>query len=142
MTVVLRQATTKSGQLDELYRDLPTIRCKGKCANQCTIVPISDHELRRLAEYNPEPENIEQGKCVYLDHYTHRCTVHPVRPLLCRLYGIAEGLKCPHGCKPEPRYLTDAEADALITRAMEIGNDVNPPNVEYVRGQPGNKEKR
>jgi hypothetical protein len=27
-----------------------------------------------------------------------RCSIYQDRPLICRLYGVAEGLPCPHGC--------------------------------------------
>lgn len=65
----------------------------------------------------PEP----QGEfCPYLDLETKRCTVHARRPLICRLYGVSEGLPCPFGCKPTPRYLTKDEARYYIQESIRL----------------------
>ena len=68
----------------------------------------------------PEPQ--PGGFCPYLDLGTKRCTVHSVRPMICRLWGVSENMKCPHGCKPEPRYLTVKEQRAYFRKALQIGN--------------------
>ncbi len=67
----------------------------------------------------PEPQG---AVCPYLDIETKRCTVHENRPLICRLYGVSEGLPCPHGCKPNPRYLTRDEARHYTLESIRIGN--------------------
>src|SRR2546429_6087610 len=36
-----------------------------------------------------------------------RCTVYEVRPMICRLWGMVEGMQCPHGCVPEGGHLTE-----------------------------------
>ncbi len=40
----------------------------------------------------------------------------------CRLYGVAEGMECPHGCKPKPRYLTRTEAYRLLDAVGATGD--------------------
>lgn len=45
------------------------------------------------------------------------CSAHPARPMLCRLWGVVEGMECPHGCLPRPRYLTAAEGHEYLRRA-------------------------
>jgi Fe-S-cluster containining protein len=59
--------------------------------------------------------------CPYLDMATKRCTVHPRRPMICRLYGMTEDLRCPFGCKPTPRYLTRDEARYYVKESIRIG---------------------
>jgi Fe-S-cluster containining protein len=44
-----------------------------------------------------------------------RCTIYDVRPLICRLYGAASGLECPHGCRPA-RLVARDKVDALLAR--------------------------
>lgn len=66
----------------------------------------------------PDP----QGEfCPYLDLQSKQCTIHPRRPLICRLYGVQESMPCPHGCKPEPRYLTNEEAQEITQESIRIG---------------------
>ena len=113
---------TTTEALDELYAELPTVECQGKCWHECTTVPCSNAEMLRAMGLRIEvPELQPGGFCPYLDMASKRCTVHAVRPMLCRLWGVTEGMKCPHGCKPSPRYLTVAEQRDYIEKAMEVG---------------------
>lgn len=42
------------------------------------------------------------------------CSVYPVRPLICHLWGTVRGvMECPHGCQPD-RWLSVDEAWALL----------------------------
>lgn len=41
------------------------------------------------------------------------CSVYEDRPMLCRLWGLVEGMKCQWGCVPE-RYLTDREGREFL----------------------------
>ena len=36
--------------------------------------------------------------CRYLDA-SKRCTIYPVRPTICRLWGVTEDMPCPWRCK-------------------------------------------
>ena len=38
-----------------------------------------------------------------------RCSVYDQRPLICRAFGAAEGLRCPHGCCPAELISRDAQ---------------------------------
>ena len=70
-----------------------------------------------------EPPKPQGAFCPYLDLETKRCTIHSRRPLICRLYGISEGLPCPFGCKPKPRMLTNAEARKYIQDSIRLSED-------------------
>ena len=47
------------------------------------------------------------------------CTVHKVRPLICRLWGATRTMECPHGCKPK-RWVGKDEGRALLKRVYDI----------------------
>ena len=47
-------------------------------------------------------EDIETEMCLFYDVSKRRCIVYPVRPLICRLFGLVEWLPCPLG-KPLPQ---------------------------------------
>jgi Fe-S-cluster containining protein len=49
--------------------------------------------------------------CPYVEN--DRCVIYPVRPLICRLQGVAEKLPCPY-IKPE-KILTKDEINQLFT---------------------------
>lgn len=101
---------------------MPTIDCKGLCNDQCSVIPVSDRDLVRLrAVVNPRSTRVATGISILaVDHHGKcrlladgRCTAYQARPTICRLYGVAEGLECPHGCEPS-RKLTRCEAAQLM----------------------------
>ena len=53
-----------------------------------------------------------------------RCSVYSIRPLICRIWGAAEGIPCVFGCQPE-RLLSKEEADVLMreVQALSPGSD-------------------
>lgn len=57
---------------------------------------------------------IVQSPCPALD-FIGRCSVYEIRPLICRLWGVVETMKCHYGCEPE-RYLTDEEGKVFFAR--------------------------
>jgi Fe-S-cluster containining protein len=48
-----------------------------------------------------------------------RCRVYDARPIVCRLYGSVDELRCEHGCRPE-RLLSTSEARDVLRAAGEI----------------------
>jgi Fe-S-cluster containining protein len=104
---------------DALYAELPEIDCKGLCENTCRLPMMSRVEAGRVNAYaNRKPKGAETGVCPVLR--AGRCTVHPVRPMVCRLYGCTEEMRCPHGCEPT-RMLSVDEGRALLARAYLLG---------------------
>lgn len=102
-------------ELDALYAELPEVDCKGYCASECSsLVPIRGLEAQRIGH-----KSHTGTKCAHLDG--GRCSVHQNRPMLCRLWGLADQypLMCRWGCKPT-RTLTLDEAYAYLRRAQEI----------------------
>ncbi len=79
---------------------LPSMQCDEGCGECCGIVPVTETEFRRIERYAKENgimpvEQEEWGTCpMYQDG---KCSVYPVRPLICRVFGHAEDLPCPRG---------------------------------------------
>ena len=60
--------------------------------------------------------------CPYLT-WDNKCSVHPSRPMICRLYGLVKDeLQCRHGCVPE-RWISPADGKRLLTQALELGKE-------------------
>jgi hypothetical protein len=107
-------------QLDELYAELPTIDCQGKCQSACGPIGMTGVELRRIVKRTGrEPTYDQTFTCSLLRNGL--CSVYQIRPMICRLWGVVDALPCPWGCKPEPRYLTYLEGQEFLLRADDIG---------------------
>jgi Fe-S-cluster containining protein len=108
-----------------LYAELPELKCKGLCSGACGPIACSLLERDVIEKRAGKPLRIGvhpalgPGTCSMLAP-TGRCTVYGDRPLICRLYGLADGLWCEHGCEPS-RVLSKDEARDLIARINELG---------------------
>lgn len=72
----------------------------GKC---CGIIPVDAEELAVIKEYvekyHIEPKN-HFPTCPFRNEEEKRCDIYPVRPVICRLFGVADlGILegCPNG---------------------------------------------
>lgn len=116
--------------LKRIYDKVPALDCDRKCGEGCTLIPVHPLEIEEIEKFTGRKVKIDD--CVRGMSYKHYkiikpragsfdcryyrrggCSIHEVRPLVCRLYGVCTGMVCLFGCKPE-RMLTDAEAHALI----------------------------
>ena len=113
-------------RLEALYASLPALACKGLCAHSCSRhVDASTVERTRIAAAGvdldaPTPD----GACPALSRAmvaTGVCTVHPIRPMVCRLWGTAASMPCPNGCAPAGGLLDDATAMGLLAASLEAG---------------------
>ena len=101
--------------LEALYRMIPDFNCKPDCIQCCENKIQFAPEEREKA---PKPEeDREDAFCSYVCE--NGCTIHEIRPLLCRIYGNSELMKCPHGCGPE-RLLSEAETRRIIKEYVRI----------------------
>lgn len=124
----------QDAMLEGLYAKVPDAGCKGLCQEHCTSIVGGKREAQRMTEAGfPIPTSHlatqrEAGATLRLKHGLPcaaldddgRCQAYRVRPLICRLWGAAEGLPCEHGCVPEGGRLSDAEAALLIKRSKSI----------------------
>ena len=119
-------------QLKDIYAQIPNIDCKKKCHASCGIIPVERPELKKIrkkASIDVEPFLIhtpqvtmmfdaEKERCPLLTE-DNLCSVHDVRPFICRLFGVVQGMSCPEGCKPD-RYLSDTEVSKLINQLKQL----------------------
>lgn len=115
----------KSDQrLDTLYATLPTIECKGLCQKSCGPIELTQDENRRIKEKSGSDISVdEEFTCTMLKE--GRCTVYDVRPAICRMFGVSEGLECPYGCKPS-RYLSREEGFRFLNKIMKATGNKEP----------------
>ena len=123
-----------------VYDRIPVVACRRLCSDSCTIAPYSSLEGSRMLAYSGKrsighPEHVMRalGRAQSAEELAalmpacpllrrEACTVHPVRPLICRLYGASEDLPCPHGCEVTPRPLTSEETRALVREVGDIAD--------------------
>jgi Fe-S-cluster containining protein len=106
--------------IEKLYAQIPEVNCQGLCTDSCGPIMYSREERRHIVRKvgkKPLPEG-DDLVCSML--HDGRCSIYSIRPLICRLWGATEMLKCPFGCRPE-RLLTKAEAAGLLRQVCEIG---------------------
>ena len=129
-----RSEESRVNELEEIYSGIPGIHCADDCGECCGLMSMSELEERRVKRFLKE-NHIEvqfyndpldvtyvkalrgENRCYFLDE-RRRCLVYPVRPIICRLYGVAENMKCPYASPGE--YLTEGEALNLIREVKKI----------------------
>lgn len=111
---------TNQSKLKKIYEKIPKIECKKSCAASCSVIMMSDAEHKVIKNKTGiSPSFCEKtGSCNLLKE--NHCMAYDVRPLICRLFGVVEAMRCPHGCIPE-RFISDEEAEALIKATKELG---------------------
>ena len=84
----------------------PHTRCTN-CGECCGPVPITHNDYARISNYlqgNGYAREVVRHKhkpldCVFRDNELKKCAIYPVRPMVCRLFGVATHiyLQCPNG---------------------------------------------
>lgn len=98
-------------RLQQIYDQVPGIRCKGLCHDECTILLMSRTEYERLLNGAGEIPPATSGACPLLTE-DKRCSAYADRPLVCRQWGVVSTMRCTHGCVPE-RVLSREAAFAM-----------------------------
>lgn len=70
--------------------------------------------------------DLEMNACPFLDEESGDCTGHENRPMLCRLWGVVENLRCPFGCLPSPGYLTTEEGYRFLHEVERLSRMYGP----------------
>lgn len=117
-------------RLEEIYAKLPKLDCQGKCQACCGPIGLTPVEHDRMAERGQPLPMLKElpDQTLFSTPLTcpqlagnGRCTVYSVRPMVCRLWGIVESMKCPHGCEPEGGFLSERDGHILFRAALEAG---------------------
>ncbi len=86
----------------------PHTRCTN-CGGCCGLVPVTASDIARIENYiqaHALPREImrrahEPMECIFRDNELKRCSIYPVRPMVCRLFGVTRGMKCANGNSAE-----------------------------------------
>ena len=109
---------TEKAQLKKLYKKIPEFKCIEGCTDCCGPVPISEYEAKKLGtSQRITPTTVGTCDCVYASK--DGCTVYHDRPLICRLFGTVERLKCPHGKAPD-KLLSSKQEDAILVQYLKL----------------------
>lgn len=105
--------------LHDIYKELPRIRCKGLCTESCGPIVYGDVERRNIEQTHGKGGLPEAGRGLTCNQLvpSGRCKIYNQRPLICRLFGVAKGLECPHGCVPES-VLSKRKARKLLDKVV------------------------
>lgn len=124
--------------LHHLYNQIPHVPCSGQCGRNrsktccgpigCTTVEAKILELfdgttcawvaLPDGQVMMDPTSLPDMRCPHLG-ISGRCEAYDVRPLICRLWGAVERMRCPWGCKPD-HWLSDDEARRLLREAVSL----------------------
>lgn len=135
----MSKAKDQDAALQAVYDKLPKIDCQGKCWTSCGVIEMSPRERQRIKERGVKISTRQEA----LTHEEHvcealtadrQCAVYELRPFICRLWGVADGMQCPYGCVPE-RTLGRIEAYALLEESVAAGGGDYRASAEEIRTQ-------
>lgn len=75
------------------------------CGICCSIVPITEHEFQKIKRFVKNKMTLQQIyrlknqertplQCIFFDNEKRICSVYPVRPDICKMYGFYKGMEC------------------------------------------------
>lgn len=118
----------RDAALDRLYAAIPDIPgCDGRCYISCGPIDMSDRERQRIREhgYKITAHDVAYNwpETFFCDALTseHRCAVYGVRPMVCRLWGVVEDMKCPFGCVPRGGWISRQDGVRLVAASLRVG---------------------
>lgn len=90
-------------RLYEIYNALPQLECKGLCQDSCGPIQMLPAEAQNITDTGLSYPSCDKSSLTCSALENGRCSIYQQRPLICRLWGIAEEMPCPFGCQPERR---------------------------------------
>lgn len=92
-----------------LRKQIPSFQCKEGCSDCCGPVPFSNWEWEQVKDQ----KLTTSLTCPYATK--NGCEIYEQRPILCRLFGVVEKMKCPYGCGPI-KLLTKKKEGEIIDK--------------------------
>ena len=104
------------------HRQIPEFACIPGCHDCCGPVMASSEEMARLPVKSKKEhaQALNDWSCPHLGD--SGCQVYADRPLICRLFGTIDSLRCPHGRHPD--QMTGRALEARIFRYMRQARQV------------------
>lgn len=103
-------------RIEDLYSLIPGLDCPGGCIACCRVFGIPSQtriETKRIDDYlaagGRRKKTARGTTCPYIS--PGGCTIYPVRPFICRLYGVAPNYPCREGVRPLRLLHEDEEAE-------------------------------
>jgi uncharacterized protein len=102
--------TDKLAILTSLRNQIPGMTCIPGCTQCCGHTAWSKFEWDLLPKEKRDEFDFFSFKCSFCKD--EGCSIHDDRTIICRMFGVMEGLPCPRGVVPDV-ILTKAEADFI-----------------------------
>jgi len=108
--------------IEDLYELIPDFICAEGCYECCKSFGVPSRtqiEDQRIREYllanGLKPGEAQGHTCPYLNETLPEggCEIHPVRPMICRLYGTSPNYLCKAGVRPL-RPLEEEEEEEIF----------------------------
>ena len=103
-------------KIQDLYALIPEVHCLPDCTACCQDFGVPSQtkiETRRIKRFLQKNGMIfkraEGTTCPYVSD--RGCTIYPVRPFICRLFGAAPNLQCHLGARPFTLLHEDEEEE-------------------------------
>lgn len=103
--------------IEDIYSLIPDFPCIPGCTECCRNFGVpsrtkaEDERLREyLRQHGMQPGEAKETQCPYVSD--KGCTVYPVRPFTCRLYGTSVNYRCKLGA--QPIHILDEDEEAEI----------------------------
>ncbi len=135
--------------LDGLHEQLPptTCECCGECCFSISFYSLEYHRIIRYMAENfsparcrqllfmalsPDDRRVEVNgeerlRCIFLDKESQRCTIYPVRPFMCRVFGQEfDGVKECNRVQTETP-LTSELLETIVTRISTCSEQFEIP---------------
>jgi hypothetical protein len=118
-------------EISAIYAEMPEVPCRGLCQEGCGPLGMSGIELARLKRASGLEviRTDADATCPLLDRGTGKCSQYERRPLVCRAWGAAAGLPCPHGCRARTP-IDDARVRGLARRLAALSERAGYPRQE------------
>ena len=86
----------------------PHVKCRN-CGDCCGPVAATVDEIARIEDFVQSHKRArevvnaphEPLDCIFHDDENRSCAIYQARPMVCRLFGVTKGMKCPNGNSAE-----------------------------------------
>lgn len=92
-------------------KTIPEHKNCNNCGECCGLLIASKNEIKAIEEYlktlsifykeQIRTQSREPLTCQFRDIDNKKCAIYPVRPMVCKLMGVAKGMQCSNGNSAE-----------------------------------------